>query len=162
MRVSRAIGGALAFGVALAAAAGAARLLAPAEWLAAIGIAAAPEKPKTGGWGAAKPAAPAEPEAVPLIDFSVFDWMAWTPQTGAFFLVILAALAVMTGIEVLAPGGAPRQGALGLETTRGDRLFITLLGSAWILLAWLGLMGAPVWGGLAVALAWGVFVFWKA
>lgn len=161
MRLRQAIGGALAFAVSLAAAAGALRLVAPDPWLAAIGIEVAAPKPKTNAWGAAA-AAPAEPAAAPLIDLSAFAWMAWTPETGAFFLVILAALALMTGCEMLSPGGAPRQGALGLETTRGDRLFITLLGSAWICLAWLGLMGAPIWGGLGLALAWGVFVFWKA
>ncbi len=49
----------------------------------------------------------------------------------------------------------------GLDTTRGDRLFISLLGSAFIFLAWLGLYGTPLWGGLAVAIAWLVFVFKK-
>jgi len=68
----------------------------------------------------------------------------------------------MTGLELTRPGGNPRRGALGLETTRGDRLFMSLLGSAWILLAWLGLMGTPLWGGLAIALAWSALLFWKA
>lgn len=87
--------------------------------------------------------------------------MAWTPETGAFFLAILAALALMTGLEIASPGGAPRRGVLGLETTRGDRLFLTLLGAAFLTLGWLGLVGLPLWGGLGLALAWGVFVFWK-
>ena len=39
----------------------------------------------------------------------------------------------------------PRNGILRIETTRGDRLFITLLGSAFINLAWLGLVGAAPW-----------------
>jgi predicted small integral membrane protein len=38
----------------------------------------------------------------------------------------------------------PRVGVLRIETTRGDRLFITLLGSAFIHLAWLGLRAPPV------------------
>ena len=46
----------------------------------------------------------------------------------------------------MSPGGGPRRGILGLDTTRGDRLFISLLGSAFIFLAWLGLMGTPLWG----------------
>ena len=33
----------------------------------------------------------------------------------------------------------PRRGVLGIMTTRGDRLFISLLGSAFINLAWVGL-----------------------
>ena len=60
---------------------------------------------------------------------------------------------------VAAGGGAPRRGVLGLDTTRGDRLFITLLGSAFIFLAWLGIMGTPLWGGLAISLAYGFAVF---
>ncbi|MEM9146564.1 MAG: DUF2160 domain-containing protein [Pseudomonadota bacterium] len=88
--------------------------------------------------------------------------MAWTPATGAFFLFILACLATMTALEIFRPGGAPRHGILGLETTRGDRLFISLLGSGYIFLAWLGLFGTPLWGGLAIALLWAGAVFWKA
>lgn len=57
------------------------------------------------------------------------------------------------------PGGDPRRGVFGLDTTRGDRLFITLLGSAFIMLAWLGLFGVPLWGGLVIALIWGFVVF---
>ena len=53
----------------------------------------------------------------------------------------------------------PRHGILGLDTTRGDRLFISLLGSAFILLAWLGIMGTPLWGGLALSLIYAVAVF---
>ena len=42
-------------------------------------------------------------------------------------------------------GGSPRKGILGLDTTRGDRLFVSLLGSAFIHLAWLGLVGSVLW-----------------
>ena len=57
--------------------------------------------------------------------------------------------------------GAERRGVLGLKTTRGDRLFITLLGSVYIFLAWLGLMGMPLWGPVFISLAWAVFCFAK-
>ncbi len=89
------------------------------------------------------------------------SWMAWTWPTAAFFLFIAASIAAMGLWEYVVPGGAPRRGILGLDTTRGDRLFITLLGGAFIFLGWLGLYGTPLWGGLAIALAWAVFVFWK-
>ncbi len=56
-------------------------------------------------------------------------------------------------------GGNPRHGILGLDIARGDRLFITLLGAAFIFLGWLGLVGTPLWGGLVISLAWGGFVF---
>jgi len=87
------------------------------------------------------------------------SWMAWTWPTAAFFLFILSALVCMGIWEWKRPGGAPRRGIFTLDTTRGDRLFITLLGSAFIGLGWLGLFGTPLWGALIIALAWGYFVF---
>ncbi|MBX2856311.1 MAG: DUF2160 domain-containing protein [Rhodobacteraceae bacterium] len=89
------------------------------------------------------------------------SWMAWTWQTGAFFAVIFLSIAFMGVRERFKPGGHPRRGVLGLDTTRGDRLFITYLGSAFIVLGWLGIMGTPLWGALILALLWGGFVFWK-
>ena len=89
------------------------------------------------------------------------DWMAWTWPTAAFFVFVFGCIALMGVLEWRRPGGAPRRGVLGLETTRGDRLFISLLGIAYIFLAWLGIMGPPLWGGLAIAIAWGTFVFMK-
>ena len=94
----------------------------------------------------------------------LFDdfWMAWTPATLAFFVFVFACIALMGLLEWRYPGGNPRQGVLGLDTTRGDRLFIALLGSAWIFLSWLFLFSTPfLWGAVALALAWAAFVFWK-
>ena len=88
-------------------------------------------------------------------------WMAWTPATLAFFVFVFLCIATMGFLEFRNPGGAPKRGILGLDTTRGDRLFITLLGSAYIFIGWLFFMGVPIWGGLAIAVAWGAFVFWK-
>ena len=62
-------------------------------------------------------------------------WMAWTWPTAAFFAFIALCLVAMTVWELASPGGHPRHGILGLDTTRGDRLFISLLGSAYIFLA---------------------------
>ena len=56
------------------------------------------------------------------------------------------------------PRGA-RNGVLGIETTRGDRLFITLLGSAFINLAWVGMLSAPQWGALVVCFFYAIAVF---
>lgn len=87
------------------------------------------------------------------------SWMAWTWQTGLFFAVIAALLVAMTIWELRRPGGAPRYGILAIDTTRGDRLFISLLGSAFIHLAWLGLLGTPLWGALVVSLIYAFCVF---
>ena len=85
--------------------------------------------------------------------------MAWTWQTATFFVVIVLLLCGMTVWELPAPGGGPRHGILGLDTTRGDRLFISLLGSAFIHLAWLGLVGPNLWWALGLSLVYAVAVF---
>jgi predicted small integral membrane protein len=87
--------------------------------------------------------------------------MAWTPATLAFFVFVFACIALMGLLEWRSPGSAPRHGVLGLETTRGDRLFISLLGTAYIFLAWLGLFSTPLWAPLVLSLLWAGFVFRK-
>ena len=88
-------------------------------------------------------------------------WMAWTRATAAFFLFIFGAIALMGVLEAWRPGGAPRRGVLGIETTRGDRLFIGLLGAAYVFLIWIWLMGLMLWWALALAALWLALVFWK-
>jgi predicted small integral membrane protein len=85
-------------------------------------------------------------------------WMAWTPATLAFFAFVFGCIALMGALEWWRPGGNPRHGVFGLDTTRGDRLFISLLGAAWIFLGWLALFSTPLWGALALSLAWAAFV----
>jgi predicted small integral membrane protein len=65
----------------------------------------------------------------------------------------------MTVWELRSPGGAPRRGILTIETTRGDRLFISLLGSAYIHLAWLAFVGPPLWGAVALSIVFAFCVF---
>jgi predicted small integral membrane protein len=89
----------------------------------------------------------------------ILSWMAWTWPTALFFVFILACLVTMSVWEYYVPGGGPRHGILGLDTTRGDRLFISLLGSAFILLAWLGFLGPPLWFGCAVCILFAIAVF---
>jgi predicted small integral membrane protein len=86
------------------------------------------------------------------------SWMAWTWPTAIFFGVIALLLLTFTILAIRFPE-TPRVGALGIETTRGDRLFITLLGSAFITLAWLGLSDISLWGALAVCLVYAGAVF---
>lgn len=88
-------------------------------------------------------------------------WMAWTYPTAGIFIFIFSCMAIITIIEIKRPGGAERKGVLGLVTTRGDRLFISLLGTVYIFLAWLGIMGQPLWWPLGLSIAWGVFCFTK-
>jgi predicted small integral membrane protein len=84
--------------------------------------------------------------------------MAWTWQTGLFFAIIASLLALMTALAVWRPE-TERLGVLGIATTRGDRLFITLLGTAFIHLAWLGLLGPSLWWALGLSILYGVAVF---
>ncbi|WP_306154837.1 DUF2160 domain-containing protein [Roseovarius sp. MMSF_3281] len=86
------------------------------------------------------------------------DWMAWTLPTAAFFGVIAALLIIFSVLAIKFPE-TPRTGILRIETTRGDRLFITLLGSAFINLAWLGLVGAHQPYALILCLIYAAAVF---
>ncbi|MFK7861621.1 MAG: DUF2160 domain-containing protein [Granulosicoccus sp.] len=86
-------------------------------------------------------------------------WMAWTRPTAIFFITILCLLVAMSVWEAFSPGGGPRTGILRFETTRGDRLFLSLLGSAFINLAWLGFIGPDLWKALGVSLVYALLVF---
>lgn len=89
-------------------------------------------------------------------------WMAWTPATFLLFCGIFSAIAVIGVLEGFKyKDGIERRGILGLTTTLGDRLFISLLGTAYIFLAWLGLVGQPLWLPLAMSIGWAVFCFRK-
>lgn len=70
----------------------------------------------------------------------MLDWMVWTTPVGVFFSCIALMLAGMTVWEIKSPTTL-RKGFLPIATTRGDRLFIGLLGAAYINLAFVGLSG---------------------
>ena len=67
-------------------------------------------------------------------------WMAWTGPTAIFFALLILTLGTMTWLAVAYPE-AERVGILRIPTTRGDRLFISLILAAVIHLAWIGLVG---------------------
>ena len=79
------------------------------------------------------------------------DWMAWTLPTAIFFIVIAVMLAGMTVWQVVSPT-VPRRGFLPMTTTRGDRLFIGLLGSAYINLAGIYFTEWSSWTAVAATL----------
>ena len=85
-------------------------------------------------------------------------WMAWTFPVALFFWTIASLLIIMTLLAIRYPE-TPRLGVLRIETTRGDRLFISLLGSAFINLGWLFFFGAPLWGALILCLVYAFAVF---
>ncbi|GAA0827064.1 MULTISPECIES: DUF2160 domain-containing protein [Marinomonas] len=73
-------------------------------------------------------------------------WMSWTLPTALFFIGIGVILVGMTAWQIASPC-VERRGFLPLDTTRGDRLFIGLLSSAFIHLVFVALTDA----NLAVA-----------
>ena len=81
------------------------------------------------------------------------EWMAWTTPTAVFFTVIALMLVSMTVWQALAPS-APRRGFLPLVTTPGDRLFIGLLVSAYVHLAWVGFADASIWIAFGICVVW--------
>ncbi len=106
--------------------------------------------------------------AVPLDDDGLREWtgqlipgfwMAWTFPVALFFWCIAGLLMVMTLLAIRFPE-TPRVGVLRIETTRGDRLFITLLGSAFLHLAWIFFFGTPlILGALVLSLVYAAAVF---
>ena len=86
-------------------------------------------------------------------------WMAWTLPTAIFFVLLAMTLAVMTWLAAAYPE-AERVGILRIPTTRGDRLFISLIMAAVIHLAWIGFMGTdtiaslPVGEGVEISSLW--------
>ena len=82
-------------------------------------------------------------------------WMAWTWQTALFFALVGTALVVLTLLAIYRPE-TPRVGILRFPTTRGDRFFVTLIGSAFIFVFWLRLGGGALWYPLAASVGYGV------
>jgi len=94
----------------------------------------------------------------------MLDWMVWTTPVAVFFSVIVLMLIGMTIWEIQSPTTL-RKGFLPMATTRGDRLFIGLLGAAYINLAFVGLSGwlaqflslseePSIWISFVVSLIW--------
>ena len=83
----------------------------------------------------------------------MMEWMSWTVPTAAFFGVIALILVGMTTWELRSPS-ILRRGLLPIATTRGDRLFIGLLGSAYLHLLVVGVTDWSIWIAFALSLVW--------
>jgi predicted small integral membrane protein len=85
--------------------------------------------------------------------------MAWTLPTAIFFVLLALTLGVMTWLGIAYPE-AERVGILRIPTTRGDRLFISLVLTAVIHLVWIGLVGTdtiatlPIGEGVEISSLW--------
>jgi predicted small integral membrane protein len=86
-------------------------------------------------------------------------WMAWTLPTAIFFALLATTLGAMTWLAVAYPE-AERVGVLRIPTTRGDRLFISLISAAVIHLLWIGIVGTeailtlPIGEGVEISSLW--------
>jgi predicted small integral membrane protein len=80
----------------------------------------------------------------------MLSWMAWTMPSALFFLGIASLLLVMTVLEIRKPC-VERKGWLPISTTRGDRLFIGLLSSAFVHLLFLGLTDLTLWVAFGIS-----------
>ena len=101
-------------------------------------------------------------------------WMAWTLPTAIFFVALAMTLLVMTWLAIAYPE-AERVGILRIPTTRGDRLFISLITAAVIHLLWIGFVGndaiatlpigedgfqiSSLWLATAISLVMAVIIF---
>ncbi|MGE0349457.1 DUF2160 domain-containing protein [Hydrogenophaga sp.] len=101
----------------------------------------------------------------------MFQWMVWTTPVAVFFTCIALMLVGMTVWEIKSPT-VERKGFLPMVTTRGDRLFIGLLGAAYINLAFIGLAGwlaewlsleqePSIWIAFVTSMAWLLWVLRK-
>ena len=86
-------------------------------------------------------------------------WMAWTLPTAIFFVLLSLTLGVMTWLAVAYPE-SERLGVLRIPTTRGDRLFISLVMTAVIHLLWIAFFGTdalltvPIGEGVEISSLW--------
>src|SRR6478752_9958462 len=86
-------------------------------------------------------------------------WMAWTLPTAIFFAALACTLAAMTYLAAIYPE-AERVGVLRIPTTRGDRLFVSLILAAVIHLLWIGFVGTdtiatlPIGEGIELSSLW--------
>ena len=88
----------------------------------------------------------------------MLSWMAWTWQTALFFAFIFSMLTILTLLAVYRPE-TPRVGLLRFPTTRGDRFFVTMIGSAFIFIFWMRFGGGPLWFPLFASVLYGVAMF---
>ena len=83
----------------------------------------------------------------------MLNWMAWTVPTASFFATIAVMLVLMTFWELKRPT-VERKGFLPIQTTRGDRLFIGLLSSAFVHLLAIGTADVNLWWVLGLCVGW--------
>lgn len=88
----------------------------------------------------------------------MLDWMAWTWVTAGFFAFIVTMLIILTLLAIYRPE-TPQVGILRFPTTRGDRFFVSLVGSAFIFVIWMRLGGGLLWYPLGLSVLYAIAMF---
>jgi predicted small integral membrane protein len=81
----------------------------------------------------------------------MLEWMHWTLPSALGFGLLFATLGALAMLDRLVPS-YPRKGFLPMETTRGDRVFLSVVTLLLVVFAWLRF--APevsLWGAVATA-----------
>lgn len=87
---------------------------------------------------------------------ALLDWMVWTSATVVFAIAVLASLLAVTVLAILVPS-TPRKGFLPMPTARGDRIYISLLGTGLVMVVFVVLTDLPLPVGLTIAvLLWAI------
>lgn len=90
-----------------------------------------------------------------------FGWMYWTWQSAVFFGAILGCIAFLTMVDLRRPAGH-RKGWLPIATTRGDRLFLSIIAAIGLHLIWIAVAGLnAVWAASLGAVVLAVALFWR-
>ncbi len=86
----------------------------------------------------------------------MIGWMHWTWMSALGFALLAALLGSLALLDHYRPGYG-RKGLLPIETTRGDRVFMSIAGFVTLVFAWLKYFpeAGPLWvfgvaGGLAI------------
>lgn len=90
----------------------------------------------------------------------MFQWMVWTTPVAIFYTIIGLSLVGLTIWEIKSPT-IPRKGFLPMITTRGDRYFIGLLGSAFINLLWLGFTDLNQWFAVGISAIYMIIIAYR-
>lgn len=78
-------------------------------------------------------------------------WMRWTLPSACFFGSIVAMLVFLTFYDMRSPG-YPRKGLLPIKTTRGDRVFISLLALGSTVFIWLAVVPSlSIWWAMGIS-----------
>ncbi len=80
-------------------------------------------------------------------------WMEWTLPTAIFCGTIFLIVIAMTIWQTVSPS-MERRGFLPIPTTPGDRLFIGILSSCYLFLAWVGFTQLNLWALLGIIIGW--------